>query len=641
MLKVTALSKSFGGQTLFRDADWVVGPHDRVALVGPNGSGKSTVLRMVAGEQSPDAGTIDRPKDLRVGYLAQTGFVVGDGTVRAEARQAFVEVLELEEELHALEAWLAHAAPAELERLTTRQAVIHERLGILGAHEIERQIHRVLTGLGFSERDFDREMASLSGGWQMRAALARILLQRPQILMLDEPTNHLDLEAREWLEGYLQAYPYAFVLVSHDRYFLNVTVERVCELVDRRIENYVGNYSVYESEREKRYELRLKAYEEQQAEIRRMERFIQRNRANKRLAGRTHSRILTLAKLERLEAPVPPPRPIRIRYPVCPHSGRIALELAGVGKRYGALQVLRDVDLKVERGARLALVGPNGAGKSTLMRILAGREPADTGRREPGYRAEIAYFAQDEGSRFDPRATVHETVLALAPNDFVPHVRGLLGAFLFPGESVDKRIAALSGGELNRLAIACLLVRPSNVLLLDEPTNHLDMASKDALLESLREYAGAIVFVSHDRHFLEGLATSVVDVGGGGLREYPGGYEAYLWRREQERDGGAASPPGAAPLAAQSASAHPAPGRPGGRARRGGARPGRGQRLQELEREIAELESRKQRFAKALANPHLFADPAKPAFYMRELKELEEPLQRLYDQWAKLSDAPE
>jgi ATP-binding cassette, subfamily F, member 3 len=641
MLKISNLSKCFGGQTLFRDAEWFVGPRDRVALVGRNGSGKSTLLRIIAGEESADGGTLDRPRELRIGYLAQANFVTGGGTVREEARLAFGEVLDLEAELVALDARLGQAGEAELERLITRQSEVHARLEILGAHEIERQTHQVLSGLGFAESEFDRPLGTLSGGWQMRAALARILLQRPQVLMLDEPTNHLDLEAREWLEGYLQNYPYAFVLVSHDRYFLDVTVTRVSEISGYRLEDYPGNYTRFETEREKRYALRMKAYEEQQDEIRRMQTFIRRNRANKRLAGRTHSRMLALERLERLEPPEPPPRPMRIRYPDCPHSGRIALELQGVTKAYGRVRVLAGVDLKIERGARVALAGPNGAGKSTLMRLLAGREAPDAGTRTPGYRAQIAYFAQDEGARFDARATVMETVLAATPNDFVPHVRGLLGAFLFSGDEVEKRVAALSGGELNRLAIACLLVRPSNVLMLDEPTNHLDLTSKDALLESLRVYAGTIVFVSHDRHFLTQLADRVVEVGGGKAVEYPGGYESYLWRRAQDAAGAPAGSQGrgsrAVPVARSTPAATAASAAVGGSKRRG-PRVTPGARRGELEREIHELEERRRRFEQALSNPELFADRGKAAFYIRELELLREPLEQLYERWSQLGD---
>lgn len=642
MLRITGLQKGFGGQRLFRDADWFVGRDERVALVGPNGSGKSTLLRIVAGLEGSDGGTLELPKSVRVGYLAQSGFVLGAGSVREEAREAFREVLALQDELHAVERELAHPRHDHeaLGALTVRQAELHERLAVLGAHEIERQVHAVLVGLGFTESDFDRPVRTLSGGWQMRAALARTLLQRPQLLLLDEPTNHLDLEAREWLEGYLQGYPYAFVLVSHDRYFLDQTIRRVTELVDLRLENYTGNYTIFEQEREKRYELRQKAYDEQQREIRHIQRFIDKNRADNKRAPQVQSRIRILEKMERLTPPVAPRRSISIRYPECVTSGKVVLELRGVRKAYGEQVVFRGADLKILRQARVALVGPNGAGKSTLMRILSGREAPDAGERVAGFHAEIAFFAQDEGSRFDPGATVYESVLDAAPTAFVPQVRGLLGAFLFSGDAVEKRVAALSGGERNRLAIAALLVRPSNLLLLDEPTNHLDLAAKDALLESLRAYPGTIVFVSHDRHFLDGLATHVVEVGAGGLYEYPGTYPSYLWHRRHKPDPKAAAVPGDRATDGAPGAVAPGGNTPSATPARGGRERGRGpsrqQKIETLERAIADLESRKQRFAKVLSDPALFTDREKGDFYLREYEEAEGQLARLYAQWEKL-----
>jgi ATP-binding cassette subfamily F protein 3 len=342
-----------------------------------------------------------------------------------------------------------------------------------------------------------------------------------------------------------------------------------------------------------------------------------------------------LEKMERLLPPVSLRRSISIRYPECVASGKVVLELRHARKAYGDQIVFRGADLKILRHARVALVGPNGAGKSTLMRLLSGREAPDAGERVAGFHAEIAFFAQDEGSRFDPGATVYESVLEAAPTAFVPQVRGLLGAFLFSGDAVEKCVGALSGGELNRLAIAALLVRPSNLLLLDEPTNHLDLAAKDALLDSLRAYPGTIVFVSHDRHFLDGLATHVVEVGGGGLYEYPGTYPSYLWHRHHKSEAKAAGVPGApATPAAPGAATPPAPAARGGRDR--GRGPSRQQRIESLERAIADLESRKQRFARVLSDPALFTDRDKGDFYLREYQEAEGQLARLYAQWEKL-----
>ncbi|MBD3235352.1 MAG: ATP-binding cassette domain-containing protein [Candidatus Eisenbacteria bacterium] len=661
MIKLSGISKSFGGQTILRGVDWFVGPHDRVALIGENGSGKTTLLRIVADLERPDDGTLEIPRNLRVGYLAQTGFVIGEGTVREEARRAFAEVLALQEEQAELERRLERVQPGDagIERLTIRHSEVIERLSILGAEEIERRVGQVLTGLGFRQRDFDRPVGDLSGGWQMRAALARLLLQRPQILLLDEPTNHLDLEAREWLEGYLRDYPYAFAVVSHDRYFLDVTVGRVTEIVGHQLEEYAGNYSFYLSEREKRLARRQKAYERQQQEIRRIQRFIDTYRSDKRRASLVQSRLKMLSKMERLEPPQPYRKSITIRYPSCPHSGKVVLELCDVRKSYGALTVFSGAHLRLLRGQRVALVGPNGAGKSTLMRLLAGQETPDGGRREEGYRVRPAFFAQEQGFRLDRRRTVLETVTALAPNDFIPQVRSLLGAFLFTGDAVDKRVGVLSGGEVNRLALACLLVRPSNLLLLDEPTNHLDIPSKEVLLTALREYPGTVVFVSHDRHFLDALAQQIAVVGRGGVREYPGTYTEYLWAREH---GSAADAP-PAPRATPGGEAERSPGRTspaasmhgrGGRAprqdRAGAAMPhspGRGrdelagaprESLGELERRIARLEARQTQLAQAMAAPDFFANPDRARAYQQQYAEVEQALGRLYRRWESAAD---
>jgi len=659
MLRVTQLSKSFGGQLIFRGVDWFVRPRDRVALVGANGSGKSTLLKVVAGLESPDAGALERPKDLRVGYLAQTGFTLSEATVRAEARRGFDEILALQHELTEVERGLSAAStPVErLTRLSVRQAEILDRLAILGAHDVDRQIQAVLSGLGFREADLDRPLATLSGGWQMRAALARILLMRPEVLLLDEPTNHLDIEAREWLEGYLQDYPYALVLVSHDRYFLDVTVGRVTEIAGFRLEEYAGNYSAFEREREKRLALRRAAYERQQDEIRRVQRFIDRFRAKNTKAVQVQSRIRMLAKMERLAPPEATRRAIVVPQPPCPRSGKIALELRQVCKAYGDVPVFDRVDLRILRGSRVALVGPNGAGKSTLMRLLAGSEDPDRGERVVGHNLHAAFFAQDHGERLDPRRTVLAAVESAAPTDFVPQVRGLLGAFLFSGEEVEKLVGVLSGGERNRLALARLLVRPSNLLLLDEPTNHLDIASKDVLLEALRKYEGTVVFVSHDRHFVAALADHVVEVGGGRLREFPGGYEDFLWKREQERLASAGgAPPGCAGVAPGPAGDDVAGDdrAPGGAAAGGASGPpaaadGAGRRAQELEGrrrsrrlgaledQIAELEDRKRRFSEVMGSPDFFANPGKAEVYLRQYRDLEVELSEHYREWENLA----
>ncbi len=640
MLRVTRVEKSFGGQSLFRGADWFLGPRARVSLVGPNGSGKSTLLRIVAGLESADRGRIEMPKGLRLGYLAQTGFTVGEGTVRQEARRAFDEILELQARLERIEARLARPgeSPEDLQRLTVEQSEIHDRLAVLGADDVERQVYGVLKGLGFREEEFDRPIATLSGGWQMRAALARILLQRPELLLLDEPTNHLDLEAREWLEGYLRDYPYAFVLVSHDRYFLDVTVHRVTEITAGCLEDYDGNYTFFESERRRRLDVRRQAYERQQDEIRRIQRFIDRFRYKNTKAPQVQSRIKYLEKMERLEPPESPGRGMVMPRPISPRSGKTVLELRSATKAYGDLRVLDQVDLRIHRGRRVALVGPNGAGKSTLMRLLAGVETPDAGERRAGHNVLPAFFAQDHSALLDPRHTVLEAVTLLAPNDFIPQVRGLLGAFLFSGDAVDKRISVLSGGERNRLALARLFVRPANLLLLDEPTNHLDIQSKEVLLTALKAFEGTVVFVSHDRHFLDALADHIIEIGGGGVREHPGDYESYVWRCRQEGDAdtAAAVRPAVAKAAKGKRPEATRRGEAESRAQRAAARR-RGQRLAELEEQIATLEDRKRRFSEVMGSPGFFAHQEKADLYLQQLEETERELADLYGEWETLA----
>ncbi len=642
MLKVEGLYKSFGGQVLFRDLSWSIGPRDRIALVGPNGSGKSTLLRMIAGIERPDSGTIEHPKRLRIGYLAQYDFTLGGGTVRQEAERAFADVVNLRARLEAIDRRLeaGNLGEEEAQRLAEQRHSVEEQLAASGGFEIERRIHAVLTGLGFHEAEFDSPLDSLSGGWRMRAALARLLLESPDLMLLDEPTNHLDLEAREWLAGFLEAYKGAFVLVSHDRYFLDRTVRKVCEIASKRLEEYAGDFSHYERERERRFEMRLKAYEKQQEEIKRLERFIERFRAKARHASLVQSRIRRLERIERLEPPERPGRSIVVRYPAAPRSGRVVLELRRVSKSYGSKIVFEGVDLVIQRGKRIALVGPNGAGKSTLMRILAGVEPPDSGERIPGHAMLPAFFAQDRGFDLDPSSSVLETVMRIAPTDFVPYVRELLGAFLFSGDSVEKRVSVLSGGEKNRLALACLLTRPTNLLLLDEPTNHLDIPAKDALLAALRGYPGTVVFVSHDRRFLEQLCDWVFVVGGGAVREYPGGYADYIASRASgARESSRAREEPDSDRSVRQAVPRP----PGARRRRRGRLQERVrlERLQQIEAQIEEKEKQRENLSELLRSPGFFANHEKARIYVAQIERLKQEIDDLYERWAELAEDAE
>ena len=410
----------------------------------------------------------------------------------------------------------------------------------------------MLEGLGFSKADFDHPAETFSGGWQMRIALAKLLLGRPTLLLLDEPTNHLDLDARNWLEEYLSAYPYAVILVSHDRFFLDSVVTRIAEISLRTITDYVGNYSGFLVERDTRLERTRQMKKEQDDEIARMRAFIDRFRYQATKAAQVQSRIKMLDKIVPIEVP-PERKRVHFTFPACPKSGRMVLDLSNIRKAYGHLVVLNGVNLHIERGDRIALVAPNGAGKSTLMRMLSAEEAPDSGERREGHQVVMQYFAQDEATRLDPAKTVYETMQADSPIGMVPMIRNILGGFLFAGDDIYKKAGVLSGGERTRLAVARMLLRPANTLLLDEPTNHLDLDSKDVLLEALEDFGGTLIFVSHDRYFVDRLATKIVAVGGGGIEVYPGTYEQFLWSRTQ-RASAASSRTGTKPPA------KPAPG---------------------------------------------------------------------------------
>jgi ATP-binding cassette subfamily F protein 3 len=565
MIHVEGLGKRYGERVLLEDVSWHVRKRDRIGLSGPNGAGKTTLLRMLAGLEEPDAGQIRMASDTSIGYLPQDGIVHHGRSVHEEVVTAFDELLGLKAEQHAIEDALAgtgHDDGGEHERLLERYAHVQDRFKHLGGYEMDARIADVLKGLGFSPEDQQRRCEEFSGGWQMRIALAKLLLARPNLLLMDEPTNHLDLPARNWLEDYMADYPGSVVLVSHDRYFLDATVKRITEVGLRTLTDYHGNYSHYVVEHEARMEHLREAHRRQSEEIERIQVFINRFRYQATKAKQVQSRIKMLDKVERIEIP-PERKRIRFRFPEAPKAGRVVLELHGVRRAYGDNVVLRQLDLIVERGDRLALVGPNGAGKSTLMRILAGSDRADAGTRSLGHQVVLDYFAQDQASVLDPELTVHEEMTSASPSTMVPMVRTILGGFLFSGDDVYKKCAVLSGGERNRLALAKMLLNASNLLLLDEPTNHLDLDSKEVLLDALGDYGGTLVFVTHDRYFVDRLATKVLEIGGGEALLYPGGYEEFVdWKRRRESGLDAPLPAAAAPAPSEARPAAPSRPRP-------------------------------------------------------------------------------
>jgi ATP-binding cassette subfamily F protein 3 len=542
MIQLSDLTKAFGDRVLFDHVTWQITDRERVGLCGPNGAGKTTLLKMMAGLDEPDSGAILTPAALTVGYLPQDGLTHAGRTVFEEASSAFGELMAMKVEMHALEDRLGDPSipEAEHDAMLHRYSDLQDRFRLHDGYSIELKTATVLQGLGFKTADFDRPTETFSGGWQMRIALATLLLGQPNLLLLDEPTNHLDLEARNWLEEYLNAYPHAVILVSHDRFFLDAVVTRIADLTLRTLTDYHTNYSGYLAEHHERIEALRKAKREQDEEVARVKMFIDRFRYQATKASQVQSRIKQLEKVVPIEVP-PERKKINFNFPPCAKSGRIVIELKHARKAYGDLTIFNDLTLHIERSDRIALVGPNGVGKSTLMRMLSGEEPPDAGQRTLGHNVVMQYFAQDEATRMDPAPTVYETLASGSPLQMVPMIRNILGGFLFSGDDVYKHVRVLSGGERTRLAVARMLLRPSNTLLLDEPTNHLDLDSKEVLLDALVDYGGTLVFVSHDRYFVERLATKIIEIGRGTALIYPGTYPEFLYHKEHRgqegRDG--------------------------------------------------------------------------------------------------------
>jgi ATP-binding cassette subfamily F protein 3 len=534
MIQLSALSKSFGDRVLLEAVSWQIDDRERVGLSGPNGAGKTTLLKMLAGLDEPDKGSVIKPSGLTIGYLPQDGLHHTGRTLLEEAGLAFKTLLDMRAEIQSLEERLGDDSIPETEHadMLSRYGELQETFRRNEGYSVDLKIHTVLRGLGFGKEDMDKPCETFSGGWQMRIALAKLLLGRPGLLLLDEPTNHLDLDARNWLEEYLSDYPHAVILVSHDRFFLDAVVTRITEIGLRTLTDYHGNYTGYLRERDERMERLRQQKRDQDDEVARMKAFIDRFRYQATKAAQVQSRIKMLDKIVPIEIP-PDRKRVHFSFPACAKSGRTVLDLRSITKAYGSRRVFDNVSVHIERGDRIALIGPNGVGKSTLMRMLSGVEAPDTGTRTEGHQVVTQYFAQDEATRLDPTRTVYQTLAGDAPIHMVPHIRNILGGFLFSGDDVDKPVRVLSGGERTRLAVARMLLRPSNTLLLDEPTNHLDLDSKDVLLDALEDFGGTLIFVSHDRYFVDKLATKVIEIGDGQAVIYPGNYEEWLWSKKQ------------------------------------------------------------------------------------------------------------
>jgi ATP-binding cassette, subfamily F, member 3 len=533
MIQLSGAGKRFGHKLLFENLNWLITSKDRAGLVGANGTGKTTLLKTLAGMESLEYGSLSVTRGTSTGYLPQDGLALSGRSVFAECMSVFASLQEMEQEMEELTHKMAEIDPSGIEyaQVADRFHQLDSEFRTRDGYAIEAQVGTVLAGLGFPHSDWQRRTEHFSGGWQMRIALAKLLLEKPNLLLLDEPTNHLDLEARNWLEQYLTSYPFAYVLISHDRYFLDVTVDKIVEIWNRGVHFYSGNYEKYLAQKQERADQLEAAYRNQRERIEQLEAFINRFRYQATKAKQVQSRIKELDKIERIELPAEE-KSIHFSFPQPKASGRIVAEFQNVSKSYGEKFVFGGVSFIIERNDRIALVGVNGAGKSTLIKLLTGNEPLTSGEYRLGHNVEVDYFAQDQYKELDPNVRMLDDLQSMAPRSTNTELRSLLGCFLFSEDDVFKRIGVLSGGERNRYALARMLLQPSNFLLLDEPTNHLDLRAKDVLLESLEKYTGTVVFVSHDRYFIDKLATRIFEIGSGEVQIFPGNYEDYLWRKE-------------------------------------------------------------------------------------------------------------
>jgi ATP-binding cassette, subfamily F, member 3 len=542
MLSLQNAGKRFGPRVLFLEANWLIRAREKTALVGANGTGKSTLMKVLAGIESLDYGGLQQTRGMSIGYLPQEGLRLTGRSVFEECLTVFDELRDMEQEIERLAGQLAvldHAG-AEYESAAERFSMLQERFQALDGYALDAQVGGVLTGLGFSKQDWTRQTEEFSGGWQMRIALAKLLLAKPNLLLLDEPTNHLDLETRNWLEDYLKSYPFGYILISHDRYFLDVTIDRTVEIWNKRLQIYQGNYTKYLSQKDERRTQLESAWRNQRLQIEHLEAFINRFRAQATKAKQVQSRIKELEKIERIEIPEEEPV-IHFKFPQPAPSGRTVVEAENLSKSYDRKQVLDKVNFTIERGDRVALVGVNGAGKSTLIRLLTGDEVPTSGQVKLGHNVVSEYFAQDQYKVLNGESRMLDDISRAALRVPELELRSLLGCFLFRGDDVFKPLGVLSGGERNRYALARILVSPSNFLLLDEPTNHLDMRAKDVLLEAIARFSGTVVFVSHDRYFIDRLATRVLEVEGGTVTSHEGNYEDYLRRKEAQTSAAAVS----------------------------------------------------------------------------------------------------
>jgi ATP-binding cassette, subfamily F, member 3 len=533
MITLNHVQKQFGSKVLFKDCSLQIGVRDRVGLIGPNGSGKTTLFRMILGEESIDEGEILIAKGVKIGYLPQEVISFRGNSVLDEVLKSLTNITSLQDKMKILEEELSSIDdPKKQEKLAKEYGKLQERYTLLGGYGLEAEAKRILQGLGFKEMDFDRFTDELSGGWLMRIALAKILLQSPDLLLLDEPTNHLDLTSLIWLEEFLISYPGAMVIVSHDRVFLNHLIDRIAEIEAQKIDLYYSDYDHYLEEKEARRQILEATYKTQQRKIEQTERFIERFRAKNTKSSQVQSRIKMLEKIERIELPEGK-KEIRFHFPAPKRSGHKVVEVKNLHKSYGETVVYQGIDLNLYRGDKVALVGPNGAGKSTLLKILAGVLDFEEGEVILGKDVTHAYFAQHQFDILRPENTVFEELLSVATDESQTELRTLLGTFLFGGDEIEKKVSVLSGGEKSRLILAKMLLKPANFLLFDEPTSHLDIPSRNVLEMALKQFQGTICLITHDRHLINEITNKIIEIDRGIPHLYPGNYDYYLYKKQQ------------------------------------------------------------------------------------------------------------
>ena len=636
MISAVNLALQFGGRSLFNDISFRIGPHDRIGLVGSNGAGKSTLLRILVGEATADRGEVAKAKYVTVGYLPQEGMAIAGQSLYKEVESVFGDILDTQARLDEIHRRISEAAQEseEFAEMLEVSGELQHKLEASDAFRMKASIEKVLTGLGFSERDFERQTEEFSGGWQMRIALAKLLLVQPSLLLLDEPTNHLDLDSLQWLEEYIQAYEGAVMIVSHDRRFLDNVTAKTYELSLGNLTEYAGGYTFYVKAKKERQQQQLAAFKNQQQQIKQTEQFIERFRYKATKARQVQSRIKQLEKLEIIEIE-DEEGGIRFDFPAAPSSGRAVMEIRGLRKFYGSLRLFDGLDVDLDRGDRIAFVGVNGAGKSTLARIMAGVEAFDGGERKVGHNVVISYFAQHQAEELAPTYDVLQTVDEVATGEIRKQLRNLLGCFLFSGDDVFKKVSVLSGGEKSRLAMAKMLLKPSNVLVMDEPTNHLDMRSKTVLQNALMAFEGSYIIVSHDRDFLDPIVNKVVEFSHGRIRIFPGNISDYIYVKRKENTGSSTPQVQRSP-ALQS----------GGKDRKrieaemrqkryAKTRPVQ-EKIERLEATINTMEKRKSEIEELMGDPGFYRDGEKVKETTAQYKQLESELADGYFRWNEL-----